>query len=74
VNMGLHGSVQAGYELNGENKMVTRAEIQYAKEKYDFTLNGEYRDFGDYKDGNGVETPAGFNTVSYSLKTGIGTF
>jgi iron complex outermembrane receptor protein len=69
---GLHGSVQAGYELNGEN-VVTRAEIQYAKEKYDVTFNGEYRDFGDYEDGNGVETPAGFNTVSYSLKTGIGT-
>jgi iron complex outermembrane receptor protein len=68
--MGLHGSVQAGYELNGENKM-SRAEIQYANEKYDVTFNGEYRDFGDYEDGNGVETPAGFNTVSYSLKTGF---
>jgi iron complex outermembrane receptor protein len=73
VNKGLHGSVQAGYELNGENKMVTRAEIQYAKEKYDVTFNGEYRDFGDYEDGNGVETPAGFNTVSYSCETGIRT-
>ncbi|MCC7520908.1 MAG: TonB-dependent receptor [Flavobacteriaceae bacterium] len=70
---GLHGSVQAGYELNGEN-VVTRAEIQYAKEKYDFTLNGEYRDFGNYKDGNGVETPAGFNTVSYSAKLGLVPF
>ena len=66
---GLHGSVQAGYEWNGENKM-SRAELQYAKEKFDITLNGEYRDFGDYTDGNGVETPSGFNTVSYSIKTG----
>lgn len=34
--MGLHGSVQAGYEkqLNGENKM-SRAEIEYANERYD---------------------------------------
>lgn len=68
--MGLHGSLQGGYELNGENK-VGRAELQYATEKYDFTVNGEYRDFGDYTDGNGVTVPSGFNTMSYSVKGGF---
>ncbi len=68
--IGLHGSIQGGYEMNGNNK-VGRAEFQYAKERYDITLNGEYRDFGDYTDGNGVSVPSGFNTVSYSIKTGL---
>lgn len=66
---GLHGSLQSGYELNGEN-FVTRAEMQYAQPLYDITVNGEYRQFGDYKDGNGVSTPSGFTTTSYSVKAG----
>ena len=68
--IGLHGNVQSGYEWNGKNK-IFRGELQYSENKYDLTINGEYRDFGDYKDGNGNETPAGFNTVSYSVKTGF---
>jgi iron complex outermembrane receptor protein len=67
--MGIHGDIQAGYEINGEN-IVTRAEIQYATKQYDFTVNGEYRDFGDYTDGNDISVPADFNTISYSLKAG----
>lgn len=68
--MGLHGTVQAGYETNGSNT-VTRAELQYAQPIYDFTVNGEYRDFGDYKDGLGVMVPADFKTISYSVKAGL---
>ena len=67
---GIHGNAEAGYELNGENK-VARAEIMYAKKRFDITANGEYRDFGDYQDGNGLVVPSGFNTVSYSLKAGV---
>ena len=66
---GFNGSVQSGYETNGNN-FVARAEMQYAKEKYDFTIDGERRDFGNYTDGNGVETSSGFETTSYSLKAG----
>ncbi len=67
---GFHGSVQSGYESNGGN-FVGRAELLYAVEKYDLTVNGENRDFGDYTDGNGVETPASFITNSYSIKAGF---
>jgi iron complex outermembrane receptor protein len=67
---GFHGNVEGGYEFNGSNK-VARAEMIYAKEKFDVTANGEYRDFDDYTDGNGRVVPSGFNTVSYSLKAGF---
>ena len=67
---GFHGSWQGGYETNGSNYM-TRGELLYATEQFDFTMNGEMRDFGDYTDGNGVETPAAFVTNSYSLKAGF---
>lgn len=66
---GVHGSLQSGYETNGSS-FVGRAELLYANEKFDLTLNGENRNFGDYTDGNGVVTPAAFKTNSYSLKAG----
>lgn len=67
---GFHGNIEGGFESNGSNK-VARAEMIYAQEKYDITANGEYRDFGDYTDGNGIVVPSGFNTISYSLKAGF---
>ncbi|MEZ4908551.1 MAG: hypothetical protein R2771_13135 [Saprospiraceae bacterium] len=49
--------------------MAYRGELGYANKKYDILLNGEYRDFGDYTDGNGVVVPSSFKTLSYSLKS-----
>ncbi len=66
---GFHGSIQSGFETNGDNFMAG-AELQYAAEKFDITMTGENREFGDYTDGNGVETPASFTTNSYSIKAG----
>ncbi|HHB51989.1 MAG TPA: TonB-dependent receptor, partial [Saprospiraceae bacterium] len=66
---GFHGSLQNGFETNGSN-FIARGELLYAKEKYDVTLNAEHRKFGDYTDGNGIETPAAFTTNSYSVKMG----
>lgn len=66
---GFNGSIQSGYETNGNN-FVGRAELMYAQDKYDITVNGERRDFGNYTDGNGVETSSGFETNSYSIKMG----
>ncbi len=68
-NYGFNGSVQSAYETNGSN-FVARAELMYAKEKYDLTMNGERRDFGNYTDGDGIVTSAGFETISYSIKAG----
>jgi iron complex outermembrane receptor protein len=66
---GFHGSLQNGFETNGNN-FIVRGELLYAKEKYDITLNAENRKFGDYTDGNGVVTPTAFTTNSYSVKVG----
>ena len=65
---GMHGVMETGFEINGNNKM-TRGEWVYVREKYAVGIEGEYRDFGDYIDGEGIVTPAGFKTVSYSMKT-----
>ena len=67
---GFHGSVEGGYESNGNN-LVTGASALYVAEKFDVHLNGSYRDFGDYKDGDGTEVPSSFKTMDYSLKVGI---
>ncbi len=69
-NYGLHGKVEAGYEINGNN-LLGRAELSYAHKIFDITLNGETRNFGDYTDGNGTIVPSGFQTNSYSLKIGL---
>jgi len=67
---GFHGSVEGGYESNGGN-LVTGASALYVAEKFDVHLNGSYRDFGDYKDGDGTKVPSSFKTTDYSLKVGV---
>lgn len=67
--LGFQGSVEGGYETNGNN-FVTGASLVYVAKKFDVNINGSYRDFGDYKDGDGVEVPASFKTTDYSLKIG----
>ncbi|WP_456377407.1 TonB-dependent receptor domain-containing protein [Lutibacter sp.] len=67
---GLHGSVEGGYETNGNN-LVTGASLLYVSEKFDILFNGSYRDFGDYEDGNGTEVPSSFKTTDYSIKVGL---
>ncbi len=66
---GWHGTLESGYETNGNN-LALRGEVMYATPKYDVNINAEHRDFGDYTDGRGVVTPAGFKTDSYSIKLG----
>jgi iron complex outermembrane receptor protein len=66
---GWHGELQSGYETNGNN-LVIRTDVSYAQKKFDINIDGEHRDFGDYTDGNGVVTPSGFKTDSYSIKLG----
>jgi len=68
--LGLHGSVEGGYETNGNN-MVTVASLLYVNEKFDINFNGSYRDFGDYEDGEGTKVPSSFNTTDYSIKVGL---
>lgn len=69
VSNGIHGSIDAGYETNGQN-ISTTGNIIFKGEKLDLSLNGEYRDYDDYKDGNGTEVPSSFRTTDYSVKLG----
>ncbi len=47
-----------------------RGMLMYKKEKFDLELNGSYRDYGDYTDGNGDQVPASFSSTDYSIKLG----
>lgn len=67
---GFHGSVEGGYESNGNN-LVTGTSMFYIAKKFDVQFNGSYRDFGDYDDGNGNEVPSSFRTSDYSVKLGL---
>jgi len=67
---GFHGSVEGGYETNGGN-LVNGASLVYVAKKFDIQLNGSYRDFGDYTDGNNHEVPSSFKTTDYSVKVGV---
>ncbi|MFK5879272.1 MAG: TonB-dependent receptor [Flavobacteriaceae bacterium] len=67
--LGFQGSVEGGYETNGNN-FVTGASVVYVDKKFDVNINGSYRNFGDYKDGDRVEVPSSFKTTDYSIKFG----
>ena len=66
---GVSGSIATGYETNGEN-LSTHGSLSYETNKFDITVNGEYRDYGNYEDGNGIEVPSSFRTTDYSIKAG----
>ncbi len=66
---GFSGNIETGYETNGNN-FTTRGSFLYKKDKFDITLNGSYRDYGDYTDGEGAEVPSSFKTTDYSVRVG----
>lgn len=68
-NSGLHGSVHSGFETNG-NSLVSMLKLQQVSRDFDITGNMGYRNFGDYKDGNGTEIPSSFKSLDYGLKLG----
>ena len=66
---GLSGSIGSGYEFNGDN-LSTHGNLKYKADKFDININGEYRNYGNYEDGNGIEVPSSFKTTDYSIKAG----
>lgn len=66
---GFSGNLETGFETNGNN-FTTRGSFVYKKDKFDITLNGSYRDYGDYSDGEGTEVPSSFKTTDYSVRVG----
>ncbi|MDH3322608.1 MAG: TonB-dependent receptor, partial [Flavobacteriaceae bacterium] len=67
---GFSGNIETGYESNGNN-FTGRGAFLYKKEKFDIALNGSYRDYGDYTDGQGTEVPSAFKTTDYSVRLGV---
>lgn len=67
---GFHGSLETGYESNGGNS-VSAVSFTFVSKKVDINVNGSYRDFGDYEDGNGTEVPSSFKTADYSVNIGV---
>lgn len=68
--LGVSGNLETGYETNGNN-FTGRGALIYRKEKVDLELNGSYRNYGDYTDGNGDEVPSSFTSTDYSVKLGL---
>lgn len=68
-NPGWHGNIQGGFETNGTN-FVNGLHLVYGSKKIDAQINGSYRNFGDYKDGNHIAIPSSFKTTDYSVKLG----
>lgn len=66
---GLHGKVSGGYETNG-NSFVTMLQLQEVSDKFDIIGNVGYRNFGDYKDGEGNKIPSAFKSTDYGIRLG----
>lgn len=66
---GFHGNASFGYEDNG-NSISNMLALKYASEKYDLTVNGGYKDFGNYKDGSDLKIPSSFRSTDYGVKLG----
>lgn len=69
LEQGFHGKVSGGYETNGDS-YVNMVQLQYIADKYDVVGNIGYRDFGNYKDGYGIEIPSSFRSTDYGVKLG----
>lgn len=63
------GSVNAGYQSNGGN-FYSNAFAQIVGEKFDFSLNAGYKEYGNYKSGSGQEIASSFTRWGYTLKAG----
>lgn len=66
---GFHGSIASGYETNG-NAYVGMAQLQYVTDKFDISGNLGYRNYNNFKDGDGTEIPSAFKSTDYGIKFG----
>jgi iron complex outermembrane receptor protein len=67
---GISGNIESGFETNGNN-FTGRGNLRYKANKFDLELNGSYRNYGNYTDGNGSEVPSSFTSTDYSVKVGV---
>lgn len=69
----LGGALESGYEFNGDSRLG-RLTLNGAGKGYDFTFNGGARDFGNYRNGAGLEIPTAFTSYDYAAKLGVQTY
>ncbi|MBK8043444.1 MAG: TonB-dependent receptor plug domain-containing protein [Haliscomenobacter sp.] len=67
---GFGGSLEGGYEFNGNGKS-TRLTLNHQKGNYRFFAAGGLKDYGSYSNGDGKEIPTSFRTYDYTLKGGL---
>ncbi|MDY0342571.1 MAG: TonB-dependent receptor [Lentimicrobium sp.] len=63
------GSMEAGYQSNGGN-LYSNVFVQTVLNKFDFSLNAGYKDYGNYKSGSGQEIASSFSRFGYATKLG----
>lgn len=63
------GYAETGFQSNGSN-YYTNVYAQVAKKKWDFALNAGYKDYGNYKSGNGETIASSFERFGYTAKLG----
>ena len=63
------GMAEAGYKSNGDN-LYGQLGVQLGNKGYDLSLHTDYKDFGDYKSGDGTTIPSSFSRFGYSVKIG----
>jgi iron complex outermembrane receptor protein len=63
------GSLSGGYESNGGN-YYSNLFAQAVGKKFDFSLNGGYKDYGNYSSGSGQAIASSFKRWGYTIKAG----
>ncbi len=63
------GSLDGGYQTNGNN-LFTDLFAQVVKEKFDFSVNAGYKNYGNYKSGSGETIASSFKRSGYTARLG----
>ena len=67
------GSFNGGYESNGNGRQG-RLSLTATDKIYDLTVMGGYKNYDNYKNGNGYEVASSFRNYDFSVKGGIEPF
>jgi iron complex outermembrane receptor protein len=65
----ISGSLNAGYQSNGGN-FYSNIFSQVVSDKFDFSINAGYKDYGNYESGSGQEIASSFTRWGYTIKAG----
>lgn len=65
----ISGSINAGYQSNGGN-IYSNLFTQLVRNKFDFSINAGYKDYGNYESGSGQEIASSFTRWGYTIKAG----